>query len=90
MPELLYKRRTKENDPTLVSAFAFEEEILQYFSCEEEWKTASRLYWGRFYGGIPDRKLLASLGIGVTEAGNFMVKYKKFLLHGYDNKKATD
>jgi len=80
MPELIYTRRIKADDPSMVEAFSTKE-VYEYFKDEAEWKLASKLYWERFNIGNGHYRR----PVGVTgEYYNYLLnQYKKFQNHKY-------
>jgi len=89
MSTLSYSRRTKGIGTEMVSVYTHEE-VLQYFSSEDEWRFASRIYWERHNMRGHITYYLNKYKVSVARYNELMRKYAKFMLHQYERKeKAT-
>lgn len=70
----------------MASAF-LSEEVCKYFSNEQEWQLASRIYWDRFDRRRPIDYDLEKYKIQLSYFNYLMEKYRRFLLHKYTSNK---
>ncbi len=87
MSRLIYKRRVRENDPTMVNAFS-SEEIKEYFKDKKEWRIASELYWARHFNRRRGESLRLKLEMHINDYNNLMGRYNNYMNHRYSQKES--